>query len=331
MSNLCSLPAFEQDPGLGPTADHFITNKRLAGRSEFTLRLYRRVIDYLDDWLAENGHSRQVEDITGAQVNEFLREYRATHAPSSTETSRGYLSSFFKWAMREGLVDTDPMVRVPTITIPQTVPHVVSDEEFAAMLRVSAGPNFSERRDTAMLRLLESTGCRRGEIATALLANLNMPMQTLGVMGKGNKPRTVPFDDETANALHHYIRLRGRHRHNRRPELFPRAIRSHATDRCLRDGQAPRQPGRLSRGLDPRLSAPVRSRGQSFGCHVGRRHQGDRRLVLIRLLGKVRTGQPNDPRDHRVSPVETRPRRGPVTPPSPSGDTASDRRPPGRA
>jgi integrase/recombinase XerD len=112
------------------------------------------------------------------------------------------------------------MTTVPTIRIPETAPHVVTDEEFAAMLRASAGTAYTERRDTALLRLLESTGCRRGEIATAKVEGLNLPTQTLAVIGKGNKPRTVAFDDETSNALHHYIRVRARHRHARRPELF---------------------------------------------------------------------------------------------------------------
>lgn len=210
----------ETELGLAPLADWFVTSKRLAGRSEFTLRLYRRVVMYLDAYLEREGLSRSIEDITSREVQGFIEEYRAGHAASSTETSRGYLSSFFKWAMREELITRDPMSRVPTIRVPESSPHMVTDEEFVALLAAASGSGFTERRDTAMLRVLESTGCRRGELSGALIADLSLDTNVLGVVGKGARPRTVAFDDETANALRHYLRVRARHPFHLSPFLF---------------------------------------------------------------------------------------------------------------
>jgi site-specific recombinase XerD len=231
-TNLSLVPA---QPGPEPAsesplmkaADHFINNKRLAGRSGFTLNLYYRAIRYLDEWLAENqpGHSRDIADITRGDVNAFIEDYRSNHAPSSTETNRGYLSTFFRWAIRSDYgIETNPMEAVPTITVPQTEPHIVTDEEFEAMVRTteSKRPSFTDRRDKAIILLLESSAARRGEVASAKLADLNLRDNTLQIMGKGSKPGELVFDDRAADSLHHYVRARASHPHARRPELFLR-------------------------------------------------------------------------------------------------------------
>ena len=62
------------------------------------------------------------------------------------------------------------------------------------------------RRDRAMLEVLYGCGLRATELATAHLANVNLEMRTMRVVGKGNKTRLVPIGRQACVAIDNYIK-----------------------------------------------------------------------------------------------------------------------------
>lgn len=64
-------------------------------------------------------------------------------------------------------------------------------------------------RDAAILCFLRATGCRAAELTTLTLDNLDMEGWSASVVGKGDKSRTVFFDDVTSARLVWYWGLRG--------------------------------------------------------------------------------------------------------------------------
>lgn len=214
------VEAVTSESDLMASCQWFLSARRLAGRTPKTLDLYRRAVQQLDDWLRETGRTRQMDELGHEDLIRFFMWYRETRAASTTATVHAYLRSFWKWAHLEGLVPSDPMLRVPPPRVPESLPHVITDEEFARLLAAASGTTYLARRDTAILRVLESTGMRRGELATALLEDVDLDAMTMKVMGKGARPRFVAFDDEANGALRHYMRLRAREAHAGRPEVF---------------------------------------------------------------------------------------------------------------
>lgn len=85
---------------------------------------------------------------------------------------------------------------------------VISDDDLAILLKSMAGNDFVSRRDTAIVRMLLDTGCRRAELVGIDIDDLDMRHQEVIVHGKGRKDRIVPFGTRTALALRKYLRVR---------------------------------------------------------------------------------------------------------------------------
>src|SRR6266545_1004861 len=93
-------------------------------------------------------------------------------------------------------------------------------DQLQRLLKACEGKDFTARRDTAIIRLLMDTGLRRSECVGIMLDDLDLKEQVVVVLGKGRRPRVVPFGRKTALALDRYIRVRAKHRHGHLPNLW---------------------------------------------------------------------------------------------------------------
>ena len=71
-------------------------------------------------------------------------------------------------------------------------------------------------RDRAVLEVLYGSGLRRQEVCDLVLAGLDFEHETLRVVGKGGKPRTVPLTEHAVDALRAWLQ-------DGRPRLVERA------------------------------------------------------------------------------------------------------------
>src|SRR5581483_7989992 len=130
------------------------------------------------------------------------------------------LRAFFVWLLEESEITASPMARIKPPQVPEEPPEVLSDDELRRLLKTCDGKDFDSRRDMAILRLLIDTGLRRAELAGLKVADVDFDLNIAAVVGKGSRPRAVPFGRKTAVALDRYLRVRGHHRDAARPELW---------------------------------------------------------------------------------------------------------------
>jgi len=79
---------------------------------------------------------------------------------------------------------------------------------------------MTDRRDAAILRLFIDTGARLAELTGITVADLDMEYRQVAVVGKGRRPRIVPFGVKSAQALARYLRMRECHRRAAEPGLW---------------------------------------------------------------------------------------------------------------
>jgi integrase/recombinase XerC len=144
---------------------------------------------------------------------------------SSIARKLAAIRSFFKFAVREGLVHRNPARMIATPKLPKRIPSVLSAEDLNAFLdgvvakpaatssrrRRSGAKDQSTvlvRRDRAILELLYASGLRVSELTGLNLADMDRKEQMLRVRGKGNKERIVPFGAKAQTALEKYWPLR---------------------------------------------------------------------------------------------------------------------------
>lgn len=179
---------------------------RAADRSPHTIRTYRtRVGHFL-------GEVPDPTKATKHAVSDYLLRRRLDGAaPKTVQTDYVALLSFFRWLVEEGDISASPMVGVP---FPKAIPpavKVLTASELRRLLAACAGSGFAERRDAAIIRLFVDSGMRRSELAGLTLEGLDLAGQVVAVMGKGRRPRVVPFGVKTAQALDRYLRVRAKH------------------------------------------------------------------------------------------------------------------------
>ena len=103
------------------------------------------------------------------------------------------------------------MSRMRPPIVPERPPAVLSSSEIARLLAVCEGRTFSDRRDLAIIRLLLDTGMRRAELTGLKVSDVDLTDATALVLGKGRRPRVVPFGPKSAQTLDRYLRVRSLH------------------------------------------------------------------------------------------------------------------------
>jgi integrase/recombinase XerD len=161
------------------------------GLSRNTLDAYRRDLTLLGEWLAPRG--RAIAQATEADLNAYFAE-RHTQTRATTANRRlTVFKRFFRWALRERLVNADPTLRLLAARQPLRVPKTLSEAQVEALLNAPDTSTPLGQRDRAMLELMYASGLRVSELVTLKTFHVAHNEQVLRITGKGNKERLVPF------------------------------------------------------------------------------------------------------------------------------------------
>lgn len=185
---------------------------RAARRSPNTIEVYLRGVFEYDRFAQQVGLARDVARIRRSDVEAFLEDQIERCAPATAALRYSALKRFLGWCVDESEISSSPMAKIMPPKVPETTPKVLTDLEVVAILKAAEGPTFRHRRDHAVLSLMRDTGFRRSEVAGIRLEDVDFESQLIGVVGKGEKPRTVGYSNATAVALDRYLRLRKAHR-----------------------------------------------------------------------------------------------------------------------
>jgi site-specific recombinase XerD len=197
---------------LSALSDSFRLALESENKSPRTLETYGQALAIFAAYLAEQGHSGQVKEITRDHVAAFTASLLVKGNKPATASNRfRALKTFFKWAEGEGEIRQSPMANMKGPNIPEETTPIIPDAHIVALLKVCEGNDFYERRDTAIIRLLLDAGLRRAELCGITVEDVDMPARCVHVIGKGSRPRAVPFGARTARALDRYNRTRALH------------------------------------------------------------------------------------------------------------------------
>src|ERR1700722_6682156 len=114
--------------------------------------------------------------------------------------------TFLRYLRREGLIDSDPGALIATPKREVRMPAHLSEAEMIALIAAPAGDSPLGRRDRAILELFYASGLRLGELVGLDLDDVNVTARMVRVLGKGGKPRLVPFNSSTVAAIRSYLR-----------------------------------------------------------------------------------------------------------------------------
>jgi integrase/recombinase XerD len=174
------------------------------GLSANTLAAYRRDLTALADWLSQSSGI----SLNAVQELHLQAYFAARHSLSKATSANRRLTVFkryYRWALRERIVEVDPTLRMLAAKQALRVPKTLSEEQVDALLSAPDTNTALGLRDKAMLELLYASGLRVTELVKLKTLHVSLNEGVLRIMGKGSKERLVPFGDMARDSLTDYL------------------------------------------------------------------------------------------------------------------------------
>ena len=190
------------DPDIRTFLDHLRLER---GLSENTAASYARDLDDFSRYLARE--QRTMRDADRTVVLRYLSDLKGRGMKSTTIARRmSALRSFFRYLLREGVLQADPTANIEVASPDEHLPRVVSEEDVERLIGAVRRPDAMGLRDRAMLETLYATGMRVSELVALSLEDVELAAGFIRVFGKGKKERVVPLGEIAQDALGLYLR-----------------------------------------------------------------------------------------------------------------------------
>ena len=186
--------------------------------------------DELAAAIAEAPAVAEILDLKAVHVRLFMSYlYAAGRKPSTVNNRYRGLQQWFRWLVDEGEIEYSPFANLKPPQVPETPVPVVSRDDIKAILRTCKERSFINLRDEAIIRIFCDTGMRLSEMAGLHTASgsdgervphIDLEQQIVWVLGKGRRWRGISVGAKSTLTVDRYLRARGRHPQQWRPELW---------------------------------------------------------------------------------------------------------------
>ena len=189
--------------------DQFISYIEAEKRfSPLTVEAYRRDMEQFAEYL-KTGY--ELEDLT--QVNQLMVKSYIVHMKEEELVNRSInrkmstLRTFYKYCLRENLLEKSPMTGIKALKLPKTLVKFVTETDIN---KVSFGDeaDFPTCRDRLLFELLYQTGMRQAELRGLQDGDVDKMAMQLKIHGKRNKDRIVPLSREMIQMINEYQSFR---------------------------------------------------------------------------------------------------------------------------
>lgn len=173
----------------------FIVTKKIQGLTEQTIFRYSVEIPKVLEKIG-----KPAEEITSDDILYYLavRECRDKVSKTTCKNELRCLSTFLGYLFLEGIIPTNPVLKIGTIKLEKKQMKAFTDVDIAKIKQ-----SCKNLKETAVVEMLLSTGCRATELVN--IKQSEIQGNKVVVNGKGNKERTVYLNAQARLTLDEYI------------------------------------------------------------------------------------------------------------------------------
>lgn len=195
-----SSPVFVEDRSIDAFMDALWLEEGLAKN---TLLAYRRDLVLFDNWL--QAQRRSLGNATDGDISGYFAFRHAASKASTANRRLTVIKRYFRWALRERLLTSDPTLKLQPAKQALRVPKTMTEWQVEALLAAPDVDTPMGTRDRAMLELMYASGLRVSELVTLKVFNVSLSENVLRVFGKGNKERLIPFGEVASVWIAQYL------------------------------------------------------------------------------------------------------------------------------
>ncbi len=171
--------------------------------SNHTVRAYRNDLNQFFDHVQQNCDTEDIKSITHKEVRSWIAEC-VDHNISERTINRkiSTLQSYFRYLMRMGYIQLNPMVKVYRPKVGRRIPYFVNENQMELLLseEIFSG-DFFGKRDQVIIEMLYQTGIRLSELINLRDSDIDHEKHQIRILGKRSKERIIPI----TKALYHLI------------------------------------------------------------------------------------------------------------------------------
>lgn len=193
---------------------NFLTQKlTIEGKSERTVQEYyydlKNFFNYIKEAKKHNGEI-DIDFVKSVSLNDiydylmYIGSVRKNNARTRARRVSS-IKSFYKYLhLKAKLIDINPAQELDAPKIVKSLPRYLELDESKALLNAVKGRN--QARDYCILVLFLNCGIRLSELVGINITDIKG--DTLRVLGKGNKERTVYLNSACLSAIEEYMKVR---------------------------------------------------------------------------------------------------------------------------
>jgi integrase/recombinase XerC len=179
--------------------------------SVHTVRAYMGDLDSLLEHIERLG-LKEFKNLDLSHIRSWLANLQVKGGARTTLSRRAVsIRLFTKWATKKGFLAKDVGENLATPKGHRTLPDVLNIADAATAMdalatRAAEEETPSSLRDLAMVEILYASGARVSELCGLDLSDIDYERQTIRVLGKGNKERTIPIGAPAIRALETWLK-----------------------------------------------------------------------------------------------------------------------------
>jgi integrase/recombinase XerC len=132
--------------------------------------------------------------------------------PRSVIRKISTLKSFYKYLMRNELIEKSPMEKISSPKTSKKLPVFVENASIQKLFESNFDlfeDSQDGKRDKLILLTFYSTGIRLSELRSLRISDIDLYNQQIKVLGKRNKERIIPITAELTNEIGSYLNEKG--------------------------------------------------------------------------------------------------------------------------
>lgn len=178
--------------------------------SSHTVTAYKKDLDQFVQFCTEEVGDFDVKRADTKLVRSWIVSLMEKNlTPRSVNRKVTTIKSFFKFLMKEHIVESNPATLLALPKIRKKLPNFVEENNLNHLLDDGFfDENFTAIRDKLIITLLYGTGIRLAELLNLKEADINRKESSIRVLGKRKKERVIPYPVSINKLLDLYVKLK---------------------------------------------------------------------------------------------------------------------------
>ena len=188
--------------------DKFLRHLKFEKRvSENTIKSYDNDLSQFLIFSEKYENNRKLSSIDNKTIRAWIIELSTKNLSNKSINRKiASIKSFFKFLIKRQIIKKNPSTLVKSLKAKQTLPLFLKEKDLVGLFKtINLSNTLDETRSDLILELLYGTGIRINELINLKSKNLDLIRNEIKVLGKRNKERILPINQNIVSKAKLYL------------------------------------------------------------------------------------------------------------------------------